>query len=196
MKVPDECPFTKGGEPRAFHSLPKRRKDCQRCGGPLPPRAFRWCSSTCEQIWHSNHTWGPARKAALERDKRCVRCGSDGSVPPAERERLKREYDAWMRANPAPTREEHGSKYYEAHWAWRKRANAECPSMDKLYLRFQLEVNHIVPVLRKTSTTPTSCANHLDNLETLCHPCHLVETKAQAAARRNKAQPLPLFEAS
>ena len=43
-----------------------------------------------------------------------------------------------------------------------------------------LEVNHILPVNGKRLTV--SCANHQDNLETLCHPCHVDVTKQQRAA--------------
>ena len=40
-----------------------------------------------------------------------------------------------------------------------------------------LEVNHIQPVNGRRLTV--SCANHQDNLETLCHDCHVAVTKQQ-----------------
>jgi len=40
-----------------------------------------------------------------------------------------------------------------------------------------LEVNHIQPVNGRRQSV--SCANHMDNLETLCHPCHVAVTKQQ-----------------
>ena len=50
----------------------------------------------------------------------------------------------------------------------------------------RLEVNHIVPCRGKHAAL--DCAHHLDNLETLCPPCHKVNTAA--LPRRRVAQPL------
>jgi len=43
-----------------------------------------------------------------------------------------------------------------------------------------LEVNHIQPVNGQRRNV--SCTNHQENLETLCHDCHVVVTKQQRAA--------------
>ena len=58
------------------------------------------------------------------------------------------------------------------------------PVARKAYRRHELrlEVNHILP-LRGTYRGVT-CANHLSNLEVLCHRCHLAVTAEQ---RRRKA---------
>lgn len=48
--------------------------------------------------------------------------------------------------------------------------------------RQALEVNHIVP--RVGEGYGWGCWNHPENLETLCHDCHVKVTKAQAEARR------------
>lgn len=42
------------------------------------------------------------------------------------------------------------------------------------------EVNHIVPLNGRREFF--SCSHHLDNLEVLCHDCHLVVTREQRAA--------------
>lgn len=44
-----------------------------------------------------------------------------------------------------------------------------------------LEVNHIDP--RAGRGYGFGCWNHLDNLETLCHPCHVAVTNQQRADR-------------
>ena len=44
-----------------------------------------------------------------------------------------------------------------------------------------LEVNHIIPRLGQGYLP--GCHNHLDNLETLCHDCHLAVTARQRAER-------------
>ena len=56
----------------------------------------------------------------------------------------------------------------------------------------RLEVNHIVP--RVGRGYGFGCHNHLDNLETLCHPCHVEVTKQQAAERRSVSSPQLNFE--
>jgi 5-methylcytosine-specific restriction endonuclease McrA len=49
---------------------------CAACGESLVRRQKRWCSKECEQIYHRNHYWSFARKAAVKRDGgRCVKCG-------------------------------------------------------------------------------------------------------------------------
>lgn len=47
----------------------------------------------------------------------------------------------------------------------------------KLRWKDYLEVNHIKPVNGRRRSV--DCQNHLDNLETLCHDCHVVITKQQ-----------------
>ena len=50
----------------------------------------------------------------------------------------------------------------------------------RLHGKTYLEVNHINPVNGRRSHF--SCDNHLENLETLCHPCHVAVTKQQRDA--------------
>ncbi|MBI3743353.1 MAG: HNH endonuclease [Chloroflexi bacterium] len=44
-----------------------------------------------------------------------------------------------------------------------------------------MEVNHIKPL--KGRGYRIGCAHHLDNLQTLCHRCHVDVTKQQRASR-------------
>ena len=53
------------------------------------------------------------------------------------------------------------------------------PVASKKYSRHELrlEVNHILPL--RGSYRGVTCANHLANLEVLCHRCHVVATAEQ-----------------
>lgn len=46
--------------------------------------------------------------------------------------------------------------------------------------RASLEVNHVVPLDGQARSQ--SCAHHQDNLEVLCHDCHVVATRKQREA--------------
>jgi 5-methylcytosine-specific restriction endonuclease McrA len=137
---------------------------CAGCGKPLPKRRTRWCSDWCSSNWWrtfaEQHDWAEARAAALKRDRGCVRCGA---MPFDEPEPHLRDF----------TRER-WKDYLPAHKAWvQRRALA------------QLEVNHIVPRVGKGYGR--GCHNHLDNLETLCHRCHVKVTNVQRAARKESS---------
>ncbi|MGX5770816.1 HNH endonuclease [Microbacterium trichothecenolyticum] len=69
-----------------------------------------------------------------------------------------------------------------ARKAARKRDGEKCVTCGS---RQSLEVNHIEPRVGKGYGW--GCWNHQDNLETLCHDCHVKVTKAQADARRAEA---------
>jgi 5-methylcytosine-specific restriction endonuclease McrA len=65
---------------------------------------------------------------------------------------------------------------------WWPRASSAALRRDKYACvrcgeRRRLEVNHIEPIRGGPRTM--SCLNHLDNLETLCHACHLIVTAQQ-----------------
>jgi len=49
------------------------------------------------------------------------------------------------------------------------------------------EVNHIVA--REGAGYGNGCHNHQDNLETLCHKCHVKTTTQQGRERRRAASP-------
>lgn len=79
-------------------------------------------------------------------------------------------------------------EYTRAHdWGWarnaaKKRDGGQCVTCGSTRA---LEVNHIDP--RVGQGYGFGCWNHPENLETLCHDCHVEVTKAQAAARRAAA---------
>lgn len=81
---------------------------------------------------------------------------------------------------------EHRYVVFDAHDWNTARRNARARDGHKCVKcgsRDSLEVNHIEP--RVGQGYGMGCWNHLDNLETLCHACHVVVTKEQAAARRS-----------
>lgn len=80
------------------------------------------------------------------------------------------------------------------NWAWaraaaKRRDSHRCVTCGQTR---RLEVNHIEP--RVGQGYGWGCWNHLDNLETLCHWCHLAVTKQQVAERRvpPQCETLPL----
>jgi len=63
------------------------------------------------------------------------------------------------------------------------------PDGKRYRYRSRFEVNHIVPL--EGAYRGWSCLNHPDNLETLCHSCHLRVTNAQRLRRRSASSRLP-----
>lgn len=136
---------------------------CNRCGIVLTGRRTKWCSNECESVVRGEHDWSVARRLAVERDGgRCVRCGGDGSE-----QRPKRWYTV-----ERPQAE----SLFGVRIGWRETISVPGHKLP------WLEVNHIDPRVGRGYLW--GCHNHLANLETLCHGCHVVETKRQAAQRR------------
>lgn len=172
---------------------------CRGCGGTLKGRRRVWCSEACETTWLQHHYWAFARLAALRRDGwTCCRCGyvawqevpsnvlggrheeaatrapdladwarafgyraragrfrwetAYEAIPEAIEDLVRREHDQYLRT----LRRRHASGYESRH---------------------PLEVNHRDP--RRGRGYQAGCHNHLDKLETLCHPCHVDETTRQ-----------------
>jgi len=118
----------------------------------------------------TEHDINWARKAARKRDgDRCVECGGEG------------------RGQRRPWPEDVKWKNYNRHLAakhlrldvpWGEWVLVnECPQYQPW-----LEVNHIEP--RNGQGYGWGCHNHLSNLETLCHDCHVLVTREQKRARR------------
>lgn len=140
---------------------------CNWCDKELTGRQQRWCSAECSDAYGRNHWWSYASKAAKERDgNRCTSCG----LPPTP----------FLEAKPPMP---HGSdreavnKWRRAVWDWyREEIHAR---------RNRLEVHHVVAAEGKHSRA--SCVHHLDNLVTLCHPCHVEEERTKRERARNLA---------
>lgn len=101
------------------------------------------------------------------------------------------------------------AREFERHHLWfvarrvaRRRARYRCercgfapatirrdPRARASYSRYELklEVNHVRPLVGAYRLV--SCANHQDNLEVLCHRCHVAATAEQRATRVEAAGP-------
>lgn len=66
-----------------------------------------------------------------------------------------------------------------ARMTTRRRAKYRCETCGS---NDRIEVNHIQPVVG--AGYRLACHHHLDNLEVLCHDCHVQVTNAQRAARK------------
>lgn len=140
---------------------------CRRCGTELTGRRTAWCSDDCEVEWQRNHYWQMARPAAVKRDGgKCVRCGGNG----AQRRHMKRIFvgHTWAMKQIGLEFIGPGRDYYQ--------------ELQIITYVPWLEVNHIEP--RAGRGYNSGCHHHLTNLETLCHACHVVETKRQGRERR------------
>jgi 5-methylcytosine-specific restriction protein A len=133
---------------------------CAWCAAELPARRRTWCSDRCGDAFWANHWWSVARSTAKRRDK--YRCKRCGARGP------KRPTVAAHRTRAA---------YLKAMRAWREQKKVG-----------RLEVNHIEPAAGRHGQL--SCVHHLNNLETLCLPCHKEHTaalRAQPAAEEAAA---------
>lgn len=152
VQLLDHCPLMRGGT---------RRGVCAGCAKPLSGRQRRWCGKLCENEFTRQHDWGAARDAVKRRDgHRCVRCGRGPADELAE-------FDKRVRALTDGRDVSDGERAGFAKSPWAK----------QLRLDLSLEVNHIVP--RRGAGYGFGCWNHLDNLITLCHQCHLQSTAQQ-----------------
>ncbi|QPG69108.1 HNH endonuclease [Mycolicibacterium mucogenicum] len=140
---------------------------CNRCGKALTGRQTQWCSRECSNELTRQHDWSWARNAAKQRDgDRCVRCGGNGSDQrPKQWRQVLSISDARKLGLDWPVTERPVDLFVAVGGP-----------------RPWLEVNHIDP--RVGRGYGFGCHNHLSNLETLCHGCHVTETNRQAAERR------------
>lgn len=143
------------------------RRVCFLCGKwPIPKRRQHWCSDECVDRWFQSHEWTAARNQRLRTDaNRCVRCGK-------EREEVVvcvRCRTAWP-CEPTTRGSVYGNgqRYMPGHYQ---------QTIDST----SLQVNHMDP--RYGRGYHKGCHNHQDRLETLCAPCHQIETNAQREAR-------------
>ncbi len=123
---------------------------CRNCGRPPTGRFTYYCGAACRDVFEADHFWSTARWTAIDQ----------ASI---------------FRIIPA------GARAKKAHLpdetiAWQQRRGSVCACCGRMGFG-EGEVNHIAPVNGERGFF--SCANHQDNLEVLCHPCHVMATREQ-----------------
>lgn len=134
---------------------PSGRRLCRWCGTEVPPKRQVYCSQGCLHNWSMMAFSGYARDQVEARDKGvCASCGLDTRTCPDWRGRGR-----W------------------GDWRDEKQAWLQVHGYDRWHGTSLWEADHIVAVVDGGHDLG------LDNLQTLCVPCHKRKT-AELAARR------------
>jgi predicted nucleic acid-binding Zn ribbon protein len=147
----------------------KRRHVCRMCERPLPPRRV-YCSETCRLVFESDHFWGLAKFKAKKR-ARIQGLVLDPPGAPLTVEDVLRGRGAKREAQLRAGAQEAQVRRYSGYRCERCNGLTEDP-----------EINHITPVIGGNRSV--TCLNHEENLELLCHACHVGTTTDQLASRR------------
>ena len=195
-------------KPPRHHRIPKLQRDqagnplCRNCQQPVPKGRRTFCGQQCvdEALIRSNPGWA---RAAIERRDHgiCATCGRDSNADYRVHQQASKE------AARCADRLAHAARY-DQEWIdgrWQTRPFPFTPQQTRQMRRALLErlappnpgwtdgrttgwdADHITPVEHGGG----SCG--IENLQTLCHPCHKAKTARQAAdkavARRKSQQP-------
>jgi len=154
---------------------PNGRALCRQCGSEVPKGSRSFCSTACVHSWKLTTDPGYQRKQVFERDRGvCSMCGLDT-------EALLR---AYHEARQAAYRESTGrdvEPHYSSFW-WRvgyDETNARLRALGFIPGRSCWEMDHVLAVVEGGG----GCS--IDNLRTLCVPCHRKVTR-ELRARRSK----------
>jgi len=135
--------------------LRRLKGECTWCGAKVPVPRRTWCSQTCVDEFRREHDWVWIRSRVHERDHGvCEICGFDSDKMSRIKKHLHRD-GGWV-----------GSDYLRK-WLWRIGFH----SGGHLW-----EADHIQPRV-------LGGMNSMDNLRTLCLPCHERVTTELAASR-------------
>lgn len=177
-------------DPRTLPRGPNGRALCRRCSIEVPPRRRTFCSDACVHEWRLRSDPGYARRAVERRDAGvCAACGLDT----VDLERALRRALAALTGDREWTRTARVWEEDAMVPRWRRplrralRARGAKVAVRALLAlglaveRALWEADHVVPVVEGGGL----CG--LDNLRTLCRPCHRAATsalRARLAARR------------
>jgi hypothetical protein len=149
---------------------------CRWCDAVLEGKRTSWCSDDHYRRFAEQHDWKVVARAAIARDgATCRRCGAKG----------KDDLLAGMLRAESRVRRRRLDEYelaaFDRFGALLDRLNAE-------RARVRLEVNHVDPL--RGGRVWVDCAHHLDGVETLCHSCHVEETRLQTISTRAVGPPM------
>lgn len=177
---------------------PNGRKLCRWCGVEVPKGRQTWCSQPCVDEFLIRKDPNTARRRVLERDRGvCALCGLDTL-----------ELERWLGRLGAPHHEPYMGKTWKVdrsrfcgrsttqRYNWQRKLyepeHCDCRyhravrdlrrrGWHDVHTRALWDADHIKPVIEGGGGCP------LENLRTLCVPCHKTET-AKLAARRAVAR--------
>lgn len=177
-------------DPRALPRGPGGRALCRRCATEVPARRRTFCSAACVHEWRLRSDPGYARRAVERRDRGvCSACGLDT----LGLERAFRRALALLTREPEWTRTHRVGADGDTVTRFRRRlrralrargARPAVRALEALGLspaRPFWEADHILPVVEGGGL----CG--LDNLRTLCLPCHRAATRALRTRRATRA---------
>lgn len=171
---------------------PNGRALCRRCGEEVPKGRQTFCGASCVDEWKVRTQPAFARRLVERRDHGiCAICRRDTAEwgrlraewqAASEREISRLHRQSWNEAfsRPPEDRDAIDRELYAATDLVRKRWRALGFGVSA---RHTWEMDHTVPVVEGGG----SCG--LDNLRTLCRPCHRRVTREQAGRRAKGRRP-------
>lgn len=136
---------------------------CRGCGNKVPPHRKTWCSTECQR----NHHPGVVRHLLFKRDKGvCAECSLDTYQLRQVLEAHARDlgfYGSYWRIDADRIPEPYRTQWLSYRW----------PAIRKSWW----DMAHVVPHSEGGSMS-------LENMKTLCIPCHKKETAAWRKARK------------
>lgn len=166
----------------ARRELKREKLHCTWCGQKVPKGKRTWCSQECVNEWFVRCDPSVARSEVEKRDCGvCVLCGVDTRRLERIMQKLlyARQGGQWgeVREDQWPGGQRRAERYETAVFMLGVWLGRKIPVQYYGGLPHLWEMDHIVPVIEGGG----GCA--MDNLRTLCIPCHHKQT-AQLAARR------------
>ena len=147
-----------------------KRSICRWCGKICPKRRRSWCSDECASEFNIRSSPGKLRSAVYKRDRGvCAACGLNTNTLLRRRwvkERVKR-----PNSRNAATKKRYHTLLRSARKMWRE----EMISLGFPTNKSPWQADHVLPVSRGGG----ACG--LDNVQTLCYPCHAKKTARENA---------------